>query len=1119
MPQLVDFKGRLHQFPDDLTQADIQTPLSSVSRAPSNLAEVPTADRRFPIIGGSASVRAPQPIRVQGPDGAIVEFPAGTSQETMTDALRRHYGGPAPQAIPPLPPGFKLDAPAVTPVPPLPPGFTVDKKPTFIPVEGDPFAQSAPARPGMFDELIPKNSAQSGMFDDLIPPQRGPQPKLIPVDHDPFAQPAPEREPTKIDAITIRSAPAHPSALHSLAVGTQGVGKGLTDIVTGPFDLAAGAQNLVTSAINKVFGTNIPYATPASKLVEKGVDALNIPVISSDEMSPGEKLGYNVNRFGTQALGTGALLATRAPAIAAATERAPTAAGRVLDNLSRPYAAAPARTLVGDTIGGAGAGVAVNAADNIPEHPVGGDWIKTTANVVAPLAGGVGANALQAGAEGLGGLVRNIATRTFTSAPREIPLNPNTKAPYSNADVDRAAAAMQAAATGAPRALAQDIRENAAALTRPAEEGASTVNVSALPTSGLLSRDPGLITLEQGSRTKRAADFIQRDQNVKEGAAERIQNARDPEADLSAVFRRAAEARDERLAVADSDILQKENASRAVDQTRQDQGGEFGAIANSDYKAGASRRLDRALVEENYIRARAEKNRQFETAPGRAEQLPADDVFAAIDRIRANANDLAPGTLPADFMRRLDALRPQMVDRETALVGADGRPLTVQENVGGPGTAPGGDLADLRKFIGPAREQAQRSGNFDLADNLGRLQRSINQTIEAAPGYAEANANYGQFAERFRPEPNDEMTKFTREIDRGGRNVEGDLNRGATPPSETAGRFLSSPETAATLPRALEGSPAAAAGRTALRDYLRSDFAMSALNADGTVNPIRASSWARNNADILAQFPAVRGEFDDLIATARRGQQMSAQARADLEAARAARSATEAEIDRSAIGTLLRKDPRDVASNLLGGGYGAEKKLDEINALVKNDEQARRGWKAAVAEVLADKVQGTRLVGETPEVQFARLAKEFKDNEALLTKTFSPEEMNNLRQAHTILGYFKEAEKRATVGSDTAEKWNVPGWAQLAVRHFKGDLAGGGLIKRFKLLLEQLPSNKQSADEIVHMAWFNPDVAAYLLDRPVKNSNVPQHNINLRRLTAAANAARESGDDQQKDQR
>jgi hypothetical protein len=356
------------------------------------------------------------------------------------------------------------------------------------------------------------------------------------------------------------------------------------------------------------------------------------------------------------------------------------------------------------------------------------------------------------------------------------------------------------------------------------------------------------------------------------------------------------------------------------------------------------------------------------------------------------------------------------------------------------------------------------------------------------------------------------MARFTRELDRSG-NTDGLPNRGSTPPTKTADRFLQSPESAATVPRALEGMPAAAAGNTALRNYYRSGFAQSALNADGRINLIRAGRWVDLHSDILAQFPHIRREFDDLLAGSRRGEQMSAEARTALDQARAARGATEAEIDRSAVGTLLREDPRDVASNLLNGGYRSEARLDEIRALVRNDETARRGWKAAVAEVLADKVQGTRLVGETPEVQFARLAKEFKDNEALLSKTFTPEEMNNLRQGHKLLEYFKEAEKRATVGSDTAEKWNVPGWAQLVVRHFKGDLTGGGLIKRFKLLLEQLPSHKQFVDEIVHMAWFDPNLAAYLLEGPVKSGEVTKYNVNLRRLIAAGNAARGQEDE------
>ncbi|MCC8945446.1 hypothetical protein H8A97_10120 [Bradyrhizobium sp. Arg62] len=1103
MAQFVQFEDQTLQFPDHFTQADIQRALSNLPRS-QRLADVPASDRRFPMAG----------------DGGVVAAPAKP-------------GGMFDDLIPPLPPGYTLDPPAAARTPPP----AVDRK------------------PGMFDELIPKQPSpapRSGMFDDLIPPSSQRQPKLVPVDHDPFASsagdvPAPRRPklvpvdydpfaagkppfdpsqpfqeaaaPAPIVAAVpvtpggvpigpnglprVEIAPARPtgqpSAPHSLAVGTQGVGAGVRDIVAMPFDLAAGAQNAIAGGLNKILGPNlghIPYATPASKIVEHIAEPYSIP---ENEMSPGEKLGYKVNRFGTQALGMGAMLAARAPAVAEAVKPAETAVGRFFDTMSRTYTAAPARTVVGDTIGGMGAGAAVDAAENyVPkEAVVGGKYPRMVAEAIAPLAGGMGANTIQGAAEGVGGLIRGLAKKALSGPTKEIPLNPNTRAPYPEAAIENAARRLQGAASGSPKALAQDIRENAAELLRP-QAGERVVDASALPTTGLLSRDPGLISLEQGTRLRSSPDFIERDQNVKEAAAERVEGMRDPDADLGAVVRRAGQARKERLAIADEPVRNAEEHAASLDRAQREAGAAFTPIANSQAQANASRQLDEALVDRTYVPARAEKNRLFDTAPGRAEELPADDIFAAIDRVRRNANGLAPGTLPNDFMHRLDALRPR-IDPET---GA---------NVGGPGTASGGNLADLRKYIKTAQQRAQQSGNFDLADNISVLGRAINRTIEGAPGYAEANGNYGQFANRYRPEPNDEMAKFTREIDRGGQRADGTLNRGATPPSETAGRFLNSPEAAATLPRALEGSPAAPAAQAAVRDYYRSDFAKSALNPDGTINHRRALAWTNMQADVLAQFPALRREFDDLISTTSRGEQMSAQAMADLEAARAGRQATEAELDRSAVGTLLRQDPRDVASKLLSDKYSSGKRLDEINALVAHDEAARRGWKAAVAEVLADRVQGTRQVGETPEVQFARLAKEFKDNEGLLAKTFDAEEMSNLRQAHKLLEYFKEAEKRSTVGSDTAEKLSIPGSLQLGARHLWGDLKGGGIIKRMKLLLEMLPSNKHNVDEIVHMAWFNPDVAAYLLERPIKNSIVPGYNVNLRRLIAAANASRESG--------
>lgn len=1138
------------------------------------LPEIASSERAFPWLnanGTMAPVAAPSahPIHVRGPDGALVEFPAGTSRAEMERALRAHYGGPTsapahppatpprtgmfddlipatpPQAVqsvppsgmPPLPPGFVLDAPAKQADPrdqfadapqadpwaafkdaPPQPAAT----PKFVPVDHNPFAQpkantaipalppgfvidTPPAAPG-----LPPGFVIDAPRAPVIPPlppgfvlDTPPAPRLVPVDHDPFAVSAQPHvvpgngEPTRI---TVRpEAQRLPSAVRSLAVGAQGVGAGVRDIALMPFDLAAGAQNLVMSGVNKLFGTEIPMATPASQMAEKATAPFSIP---ESEMSPSEKLGYNINRFGTQGLGMGSMLMTRAPAVAEAVMSAPTATGRFLDTMARPYTAAPARTVTGDAISGMGSGVGVNAAqDYVPQDPTSttGKILKGAADFAAPLLGGVGASTAQGAAEGIGGLIRNLAARKFNSAPPEIPVNPRTKAPYNAADVDRAAVQLQAGAVGGPRAVAQDIRENAAELTNPKRPGETPVDASALPTSGLLSRDPGLVTLEGGARSKGAPTFVQRDQNVKEGAAQRVKNLRDPEADLGAVLRRAGEARNERLAPSEAAVQARAQESAVRDAARQEQGAEFGAVANSQARANASRRLDSAIVDNNYVPARAEKNRLFDQAPGRNEMLPADDVLAAVDRVRASINRLGPAAeqLPAEFVQRLDRLRPQT----DPVTGA---------NIGGPGMALGGDLADLRRYMNVAEQKAQNSGNFDLADNIRTLRGAINSTIETAPGYAEANANYSQFANRFRPERNDEMAQFTRELDRSG-NTDGMPNRGSTPPSETAGRFLSSPEKSAALQRALNGAPSAEAGQAAARDYMRSDFAMSALNPDGTLNLARASAWSRNNADVLAQFPALRTEFDGIVRSAQRGDQLSAEAKSALENARRTHRATEADIDRSAAGTLLREDPRDVANGLLSGGYSSGKKLDEINALVKNDEAAKRGWKAAVSEVLADRVQGSRAIGETPEIQFARLAKEFKNNEALLAKTFSPDEMNGLRQAHKILEYFKEAEKRATVGSNTADKWNVPGWAQLIVRHAYGDIKGGGIVKRFKLLLELLPTNKQSADEIVHMAWFNPDVAAYLLERPIKNPNVPQYNVNLRRLIAADNAARGSG--------
>ncbi|WP_143197949.1 hypothetical protein [Bradyrhizobium sp. AS23.2] len=130
MPQLVEFEGNVHQFPDDFTQAEIRRALSS------------------------------RPRSSQPP---IPPLPPG-------------YQLDPPAAVPPLPPGYKLDGPVTDPAliaqlegktsPPRP----VTNPALIAQLEGAPPA----SKPGMFDDLIPAKPAQQAptvSFEDLIPLQ------------------------------------------------------------------------------------------------------------------------------------------------------------------------------------------------------------------------------------------------------------------------------------------------------------------------------------------------------------------------------------------------------------------------------------------------------------------------------------------------------------------------------------------------------------------------------------------------------------------------------------------------------------------------------------------------------------------------------------------------------------------------------------------------------------------------------------------------------------------------------------------------------------------------------------------------------------------------------------
>lgn len=220
------------------------------------------------------------------------------------------------------------------------------------------------------------------------------------------------------------------------------------------------------------------------------------------------------------------------------------------------------------------------------------------------------------------------------------------------------------------------------------------------------------------------------------------------------------------------------------------------------------------------------------------------------------------------------------------------------------------------------------------------------------------------------------------------------------------------------------------------------------------------------------------------------------------------------------------KDVREVAEKILSRKWSGGKELDEIQSAIKGDPEAEGGLKAAFADVLTSRVTNTKTVDGSYEASYAALAKQFKANEDIISKVFSPAEMRDLRLAHKLLGYFKQGEMRATSGSDTAEKMlrmskgdqvmsgPLGRSVELVMKHFYGNLEGGGIMRRFKLMVALLPTERHAAQEIAGMAFHNPEVAAYLLGKPLRNISAVPTNHGLRAAIAADIAARK--DEKQK---
>lgn len=905
----------------------------------------------------------------------------------------------------------------------------------------------------------------------------------------------------------------------NLRVGAQAVGEGVANVLGFPVDAATAlVVNPTIYAKNKLFGGDTPFVTEpmgGSAGLKKGVRELADAAggaVKPEELGIGDRILFEGIGGATGALAGGAALARRGidRAGAIAKDKLP----QIFDSAAKPYVDDAAKAITRDAAGGFGAGAGIGATQSIPEdyRGMGGGSAGVIADLIGSLAGGVGGMGALNFGRGTAQQAKTLAGTPFGKGlAKDVPMDPNDWRPYSNKSADMASEIYQGSATN-PDKVPEFMRQNRGEL--------EPVLGERLPTPGAMAEDPGLVALERQLAMEDRNPMIRRDQNLNAAVRDTVDTVAPAGADPAALQASAA-AEAERLRATtrqqseaaigerQARVNTVEGRAGAVDTIRQQDAAPLAPYQSQDAATNASRRLDSAIVDETYIPDRTKKNA----------------LYDAVDP-NTPINTAPVGEAAGAVAQRVEQLPPSM--RAGAI-----DPALVEDLQAAPQMTYGGG-SQVRQRLAEERNTARAGGELQRADNIGEVQRPLNEALDAAN--PEAAANYREnFAPKYRPGPGDEMAKFTKEIDR-------DPTRSKTPPSQTAGRFLSSPEKVDALRRVLNDSPAGERGNAAVRDYLLSDLATSGVldSKTGTIRPDKLRAWRNSYGSTLDAAPGFAGEVDGMIARAAKGERVSGgladqvkAAQAKLkEAERAAgRSEKDVEdrINKGALGAVIDSDPDKAVSAIMSDGNKSARRLDELVALTKNDADARAGLKAAVRDYMIDKSTTTATeklpAGDSRgPLSFAKTQKLFQEHEQQLAKVFSPEEMNSLRVVHKALEVQNLERIRVRSGSDTVEKLlqnnaekflETPmGRATGAILLMKvGMLKGQGLLaiaKRYGAGLT--PEDGQRAHDLLTRAAYDPDLAMVLATRKIPPGS-PAYNATIQRALAGGAAVREMVDE------
>lgn len=949
--------------------------------------------------------------------------------------------------------------------------------------------------PGLFDDLIPQQpKPQAGLFDDLIPQQ-------------PAAAPAPVNQ--GLDAPTYV---------------TQRADRGLADALGAPVDLLTLALNGIAKGMDLgagVFGGSMPYRIKEpvggsdwiANVASGANSAVGGTVVPPEAVSPGVRTAGELARGAGAALPMSMGLASAPVQEAAAALKGGNIASRTAQGLTKPYASGAGATIARDAVAGAGAGGAAGAYDEYAPDAVKDSSFGPIAKMLLALAGGVGGVGLESVVEGgLTGAKNLGRNMVFGKGDPNAPVSPATGQPYSRTEMDQAARIAQAMPTNKAQTLAniEQGQKDFGEFARPSE----------MPTTGMLADDIGMASYENVLRNRNPVAFIERDNARKALAASKVDQTAPADAEGRNFTNEATRQYDETLNTARKGVSDAEAAQAAAKNDV--------ASQNADLEAYRARQPQAsAAMAEDFNAARAEargqKNAAYDAVP-----------------------DAAPVENGREFLgeavKRIDAEMPQM-ERAAGGAYADiaGR---VRGRLADEAPITYGDLKALRAQISEARKAAVSASGQSAAgsgadvqrlDQLGQVVNHMTDQInpEAARFYRE------EYAPRFKE---GRAGEYGANVDRA---VRTGGESSATRPSEFGDKFLRKPEDAASLKRAMEPLPAGneqprlpgVAGESAsapsglnpenVRDWMLGDLAKSGvLTNNAEIRYDKFRQWADRNRGVIDQFPDLANEVNGELARAQRGGALSKQLAADVASAKQNMQNTEQGLRRSVLHLADGRvfNPENAVGNIMGSG-DPEKRMTEMVAHLKGNQDALDGLKAATRDWIKQKAGTTSaIVGEggTREISRANLDKLFNQNEATLSKLYSPEEMNVLRQAHKLLDAGAKLNVRATSGSNTADKMMAQQnatfdqnkrllEAALSVKY--GVLVGGGIIRKINMFLQTLPDKKAGLEDILFQMQFDPELAKHLLTRTVKDVDSPAWNARLNALLAGATGGRESGEE------